>query len=199
MRAEWLVLIALLVGCSTGPYLRPEALTGTYSTENPACPGAQEALDLPATPYDWITFRVLAKLPDHNGNGTRLVAYFRFDYLKPPPPREAWGFFADDERERLVQERRALDILITYSGSSATVVEDNGTKTQVVLPFFEKSFNHKIDKWYGIWGPEVLISQKSLNNFTVILPDAFINGTRIQLPPVTFRVHEETYAPVLNC
>ena len=205
-RALCLLVPLGLGACSTGPYLKPEAESGTYTynTENPACPGPQQVMEFQLADEKWIVFRVLAKLPNpYSPEGTKLTAYFRIIYLLPEPPRTSWSLFpsnAEMEERKSLLERRINQIEITASSPFATILLPDGTKTQVSLPFLEKPYNHSKDpRDYGIWGPQVLISPKALESFTVIFPNIFLNGKKLNIPPVKFGISKDTYAPVLNC
>lgn len=204
-RCLGLLLTLTLGGCSTGPYLKPEAANGTYNTENPTCPGPQQVIEFRPADETWIVFRVLAKLPNpYSPEGTKLTAYFRFIYLLPEPPRTSWSLFPSEaekeEKKNLLERRKHQRLEITASSPFATIVLPDGTRTQVALPFLEKPYNHSEDpRAHGIWGPQVVISPKMLDNFTVIFPDIFLNGKKLDIPPVKFGISKDVYAPVLNC
>jgi len=204
-RTLCLLLLAGLGSCSTGPYLKPEGVGGTYNTENPTCPGPRQVIEFRQPDEKWIVFRVLAKLPNpYSPEGTKLIAYFRFIYLLPEPPRTSWSLFPSDaekeEKKNLLERRQNQRIKITASSSFATILLPDGTKTQVSLPFLEP-YNHSeySEDHHDIWGPKVLISPKALESFTVIFPDIFLNGKKLDIPPIKFGVGTDTYAPVLNC
>lgn len=192
--------------CSTGQYLKPAAPGGTYNTENPACPGAEEVIEFNPTGDNWIIFRVLSKLPNKfNPEGTRLIAYFRFVYHMPEEPQSTWTslFPSEEEREeqrQLVEHRQQMPLLISAESSDATIVLPDGSTKTVSLPFFEEPYDpNKVESPYNIWGPEVLISPHRLENFKVVFPAIFFNGEKLDIPPVSFGISGGTYAPVLNC
>ena len=200
-----LLLLVAISGCSTGPYLKPEAAGGTYNTQNPACPGPQQVIEFRPADEKWIVFRVLAELPKpYSPEGTKLTAYFQFIYLFPEPPRTSWSLFPGDtekeERKNLLAERKKQRIEITASSPFATILLPDGTKTQVLLPFLEKPYNSNEDpRDHGIWGQGVIIAPKALESFTVIFPDIFLNGKKLDIPPIKFSISKDTYVPVLNC
>ena len=194
----------VVAGCSTGPYLKPHASIGWYSTENPACPGAEEVLEFSLPKYDWLVFRILAKQPTKfQPEGTKLIAYVMPVLYKHPEPNGSWSLLPSDQekkiKESLVSERRSQDIEITFSGSSAIVIFSDGGEETTELPFFQKPYRLPSDKYYGIWGPEVVISQNKLESFTVKLPLLYVNGEEFSVPPIEFKVSKNKYAPVLNC
>lgn len=194
----------VLAGCSTGPYLKPHAPIGWYSTENPACPGAEEVLEFSLPKYDWLVFRILAKQPTKfQPEGTKLIAYVRPVLYKHPEPNGSWSLFPSEQerqtKDSLISERKSQDIEISFSNSSAIVIFSDGSKAIIELPFFQQPYKLPSDNYYSIWGPEVVISPNKLEDFTVELPLLYVNGKEFSIPPIRFKVSESKYAPVLNC
>jgi hypothetical protein len=200
-----IMLAALLGGCSTGKFLKPEAPSGSYNRENPSCPGAEKVLEFSPPGEDWIEFRILAKLPNkYSPEGTRLIAYFRFVYGQWPSSVGAWARLFPNkgqasDHKKLVNKRKNKKYLVTSSSSMATIRLSDGTETKVSLPFFEEPFDGATGKYYGSWGPEVVIYPGSLEKFTVVLPDIFLNGEKMDIPEIKFKLDQHYYAPVLNC
>lgn len=194
----------ILVGCSTGPYLKPHAEIGWYNRENPSCPGAEEVLEFSLANYDWLIFRVLARQPTKwRPEGTKLIAYVRPLYLKHPDPNKSWSMFPSqaemNTRESLVSKRRAEEIEISFSESYVTIILFDGSELKVEMPFFDQPYKLPSDEYYGIRGPEALISSSKLENFTVIFPVLYVNGDEFIIPPIHFKISRDMYAPVLNC
>jgi hypothetical protein len=194
----------VLAGCSTGPYLKPYGPVGWYSTENPACPGAEKVLEFSLPNYDWLIFRILAKQPTkYQPEGTKLIAYVRPVHYRHPEPSGTWSLFPSEQerklKENLISERKTQEIDISFSRSSAIVIFSDGSQTSVELPFFQQPYKLPSGKYYGIWGPEAVISSNKLEAFTVKLPFLFVNGEKVIIPPIEFKVSESKYAPVLNC
>lgn len=194
----------LLAGCSTGPYLKPHAEIGWYSTENPACPGAEEVLEFSLANYDWLIFRVLAKQPTKwHPDGTKLIAYVRPLFHKHPDPNRSWSMFPSQAEKRtyeaLLAERISEKIEIFFSESYATIILSDGSELKVELPFFQKLYKLPSDEYYGIWGPEALISPNKLEDFTVIFPVLYVNGDEFIIPPIHFKLSRGRFSPVLNC
>jgi len=194
----------VLSGCSTGPFLKPYAPIGTYSTENPACPGAENVLEVDLPRYDWLIFRVLAKeTTKYQPEGTRLIAYVMPKLYKHPDSNVNWSLFPSEEeralKERLISERKSQNIEISFSSSEAIVTFLDGSQSVVELPFFQEPYRYPSGKYYGIWGPEAVIAPKKLEEFTVKFPSLIIDGEEFVVPSIQFKVSESTYAPVLNC
>ena len=198
------ILLVVLGGCSTGPFLKPEATGGNYNRENPSCPGALEVFEFRPTSQPWVVFRTLAKLPNrYSPEGTQLIAYFEFQYLLPEPPRMSWSLFPNEsereEKKNLVELRKSRKITISTSSPLATILFPDGSSTQISLPYFESSHDSNQGDQFGVWGPKVLVSPKALDSFTVIFPEIFINGSKLDIPPVKFTVSKGRFTPVLNC
>lgn len=197
-----LLTAAATAGCSTGIYLRPEAPSGTLSTVNPACPGAAEIIEFAPQNQYWVLLRVYATPPGRwNSHGTELRIHFWFAYLRGFEPSNAsflFFTFPSEEQKKVIQERSNREYLITASKPTVTVVLPDGSKHEVSIPIFEKPYDPKKDR-KGWWDPGVQISPTSLGQFTVILPDIYVNGEKIYTPPIRFKQDEGHYAPVINC
>lgn len=194
----WVVLLTVIIaGCSTGPFLKPSSSLGSYSTVNPACPGAQEVIEFSPEKQPWVLLRVYATPPGrYNSKGTELRIHFWFQYLKGEPQPSL--FFLTDKEKKLINERSSKDYVATTSKPTVTVVLPNGNKREIIIPAFEKPFDaqRELVEW---WGNGVQISPDSLDSFTVIFPDIYVNGEKIAVPPIHFQKTEDHYAPVLNC
>jgi hypothetical protein len=194
----------VLNGCSTGPFLKPYAAIGEYNTENPACPGAENVLEIGIPGYDWLIIRVLAKEPTkYRPEGTRLIAYVMPDLYKHSDSGGSWPLFPSEEervrKERLVSERKSKSVEVSFSRTTAIITLSNGSQSTVELPFFQKPYKYPSVKYYGIWGPEAVIANEKLDDFTVELPSLLIDGVEFVIPTIEFKVTESKYAPVLNC
>jgi hypothetical protein len=197
-------VVLVLNGCGTGPFLKPYAPIGKYNTENPACSGAENVLEIELPGYEWLIFRVLAKEPTkYRPEGTRLIAYVMPDLYKHPDSGGSWSLFPSEEermrKERLVSERESKSVEVSFSRTTAIITLSNGSQSTVELPFFQKPYKYPSVKHYGIWGPETVIANKKLDAFIVQLPSLLIDGAEFVIPPVEFKVSESKYAPVLNC
>jgi hypothetical protein len=197
------VVLAILSGCSSERYLRPETSAGSYRAETPQCPGPKKFVEY-RMPAEWIVFLVGADLPNRRiPEGTRLVAYFEMQFWRPKPPRTRWSIFPSDEekaeRENLFEERKNQKVEITWSSPFVTVVLPDGTKTKVLLPLFEKPYKPNEMKRPDNYWEGVLISPKRLESFTIIFPDMLFNGQKLDIPPVKFKVDTSVDPVVLNC
>ncbi|MBI3222499.1 MAG: hypothetical protein HYZ46_05405 [Nitrosomonadales bacterium] len=198
-----LMLVAIAaIGCSTGPFLRPDAASGSYSTVNPSCPGAQEVVEFSPENQPWVVFRIYATPPERwNSKGTELRVHFWLKYGKYGKGVSTGmlsAFFPSDEIQKLVNEQSGKDYLVSVSKPMVTVVLPNGIKRDIPMPAFEKPLDPK-HELIERWGNGVQISSGSLDSFTVIFPDIFVNGEKIVVPPIHFQKDTDHYSPVLNC
>ncbi|GAB2901705.1 hypothetical protein GCM10027180_34820 [Microbulbifer echini] len=163
-----------------------------------------QVLEFSLGDYDWLVFRVLAKHPTkRHPEGTKLIAYVHPLIYKHPDPNYSRPLFrSKDEKlfmQKLAAEHKSQTIEITFSSSLATIIFSDGIETEVELPFFSQPYNYSTSEYYGIWGPEVVISTEKLEAFTVKFPTVYVNGEEIRIPLITFRIDQNKYAPVLNC
>ena len=193
-------ILIFLAGCSTGPFLRPLAEVGTYTTVNPACPGAPEVINFVAEKQPWVLLRVYATPPGRiRSNGTELRVHIDLRYWNGLEPI---GLFPSDEKrakwEKIITERSEREYSVVASSSYATIVFPNGETQKVEIPIFSSPFNPKEEKasW---WANGVQISTEQLTEFTVVLPSVFVNGEKFILAPIKFKQDKERYSPVLNC
>lgn len=196
LRLSVALAAAAITGCSTGPYLRPDAVSGVYSTVNPTCPGAKEVVAFSPEKQPWVLLRIYATPPKRWGSeGTELRVHFFFHYLAG---ESAFIFYFTEEQRKLIRERSSKDYLVTASKPTVTVVLPDGSSKEVRIPIFGKPYDPKHDRtsW---WANGVQISSENLDSFTVIFPDIYVNGEKINVPPIYFKKEEGRYAPVLNC
>jgi hypothetical protein len=192
----WLVLIAIVVaGCSTGLYLRPTAVSGSYSAVNPSCPGALEVIEFFTENQPLVKFRVYATPPGrYESMGTELRVHFELRYME-----RGWSaIWPTATQKKLIEERKSKDYIVTASKPTVMVLMPNGSKREIPISIFEQPYDLKHDR-IDVWGNGVQISPGSLDSFTVYFPDIYVNGKKIKVPPIHFQKDEDHYAPVLNC
>ncbi len=89
--------------------------------------------------------------------------------------------------------------LVTASKPTVTILLSNGTILEVAIPIFATPYDPKNDRTINRWGNGVQLSPEELGSFTVIFPDIYVNGERLEVPPIQFKIDEDRYVPVLNC
>lgn len=196
LRLSVALVMAAITGCSTGPYLKPDASSGVYSTVNPACPGAQEVVAFSPEKQPWVLLRIYATPPKRwNSKGTELRIHFWFQFLVG---ESVSIFYRTDEQRKLIEERSSKDYQVTTSKPTVTVVLPDGSSKEIQIPIFEKPYDPKHDR-ISWWANGVQVSPENLDSFTVIFPGIYVNGEKINVPPLHFKKEEDHYAPVLNC
>jgi len=130
-----------------------------------------------------------------NSKGTELRVHFWFQFLVG---ESVSIFYRTDEQRKLIKERSEKDYLVTASKPTVTVVLPDGSSKEVHIPIFEKPYDPKNDR-VSWWANGVQVSPENLDTFTVIFPDIYVNGEKINVPPIHFKKEEDHYAPVLNC
>lgn len=195
----WVLIVATLsVGCSTGTYLRPDSVAGHYTTVNPSCPGAPEVIEYSPENQSWVSFRVYATPPGrHSSQGTELRIDVR---VSPRVGIESTlsYIFQNEETEKLIKERRNTAYLLTASEPMVTVIMPDGKKQKISIPMFKKPFDAKNNQ-NSYWAPGVQLSSGKLDNFSIEFPDIYVNGEKINLQLISFKLDQGRYAPVLNC
>ncbi|MBK9132048.1 MAG: hypothetical protein IPM20_10510 [Gammaproteobacteria bacterium] len=200
LRLRFIPILFLVAGCSTGSFLRPSAEVGTYSTVNPACPGAPEVINFIPVMQQWVLLRVYATPPGRIGSkGTELRIHITLRYWNDLEPI---GLFPRTEKrkkwEKVIEERSKREYNIVASSPYVSVVLPNGEEKKIKIPLFTGPHNPKEDRtsW---WANGVQVSPDTLREFTVVLPDVFVNNEKFIIAPIKFKLDKERYAPVLNC
>ena len=196
-RVPFILVCATLVCACTPAFLKPDAVTGTYSYVNPACGGNLEVLEFSPPKQGWFALRVYAK--QTHTKGTALMIGFR---LKPCSGLAACpGWFSDgSESDRKIRDERLMDInTFSASKASVTVERQDGPAQVVLVPLFQAI---RRLEWadYTWWPAPVQIAPVELDEFTVKFPDFRVNDELLQLPPVHFKKDAGgQFYPVVNC
>ncbi|MDH4563189.1 hypothetical protein [Pseudomonas sp. BN411] len=207
------ISFALLIsGCSTGPYLHPEAVTGALRSANRTCPGALEArwygVKDPA-PFSGVVAAVIhAKLPGTpewdpatesiiSAVDTKLVIKF---WLYPNRAKPFWALSTEAKgkaRKAYDEQQRAAEgpAVISVSSPYIVLVSSYGERRKIQINI-QGSFDANSQENKAI---SVSLSNGKIDNFLVIFPEFFVNGEGFNISPVNFRIKEDTYVPVMNC
>lgn len=197
---SFLLILLVLAGCSTGPFLRPSAQKGTLSTVNPSCPGAKEVINFTPKSQPWVQLRVYATPPGRFGSkGTELRVHVLLRYGEGLPPRSLFGDGESSlERRRIVDARNALSYRVEASRPYVLVKIPGEPLHEVRVPLFEAPHDPKADRssW---WSNGIQLSPMTIASFEVTFPDVYVNGEPFETVPIQFNLSEERFAPVLNC
>ncbi|WP_431038628.1 hypothetical protein [Pseudomonas yamanorum] len=173
-------LLALLAGCSTGPYLHPESSIGQNAVLYRTCPGPEAA----------ISFAPLsAEL-----KGVHVLVYVA-------SPKATDGSTSTELRlfGRLYPSARKADTPLWVSAASplVTVQLASGKTYQLSIKPLEAGFDPRVR--YSSEEPGTALGQGDMDDFTLTFPDIFVNGEKVPMAPIHFKKREERYAPVFNC
>ncbi|MGB3127744.1 MAG: hypothetical protein WBB95_28350 [Pseudomonas sp.] len=179
-------LLALVAGCSTGPYLGPESTIGQNALLSPTCPGAHAALSVAPQSAELGWVRVLV-------------------YVAPPGEPSWPGNVKSADSELRVFARLYKpslnngDIALWVSAASpeVTVQLASGQTYQVSVERLKTGFDPKEIRSSSSKGTP--FGKGDMDDFTLIFPDIFVNGEKVPMAPIHFKKREERYAPVLNC
>lgn len=182
--------ILLLVGCSTGVFLRPVAKSGQLVKDNPACPGPVRVIQFTPASKDWVHVRVYADPPVPLRSQTRLYVEV-MTQVGLGLPRSQWEGDEFQRRSKHKFEFRAEhpEVALIYS---------DGREGTFTVPLLNGT--HVLEsKTILLAEDHIPLSETLLKNFAIRMPAVFIDGERIDIPVITFGPDSETYMPVLNC
>lgn len=181
-----ITVLALVTGCSTGPYLHPESRIGQNALLSRTCPGALAAISVaPTSPaLDWV--RVLV-------------------YVAPPGTRSWPGNVKSADTElrlfgRLYKPRQGnagTPLWVSAASPEVTVQLASGQTYQVSVDRLKTGFDPRDINNSDSKGTP--LGKGDLDDFTLTFPDIFVNGEKIPMAPIHFKKRQERYAPVLNC
>ena len=173
--------------------MRPISDVGFTSTVNPSCPGVGEVLNLTAENQWWARVRVYAT-EAYSDQGVELRIHAGLDYKGPLRPQK----YAGKKIRELIEETKNIKHTVEASSPYVTVQIPNKIDQEYLIPLFSQPYVIE-DYEIGRWDSGILISEGTINNFTVLLPEIRINGEKVRVSSILFRKSEEKYAWVLNC
>lgn len=205
-----LIFVAVLAGCSTGPFLKPTSQVGHYAKLIPACGGPSEVVEFTPEKQPWVQLRVYATPPGwwegspSGSTGTELRIHAQLSYGKNLEPI---GLFPSDEKRRrweaAIEERSKKSYQLVASKSSVILRLPGATEREVVVPLFEKPLDIKTHQGGWWWARHrVQLSPDRLEEFEIILPEIRVNGETVVTAPIQFLIAEELdvfAAMVINC
>jgi hypothetical protein len=180
-------LLTLIAGCSTGPYLHPQSSAGQNAVLERTCPGPKAAISFAPVSEDLNWVRVLVYVaPPGTSNGpgkprTLDTELRLFGRLYTPP--------------RLRGQNIALRV--TAASPMVTVQLVSGQTYQVSIQQLQTGFDPREDSDPAIKG--TALGAGGMDDFTLTFPDIFVNGEKVPMAPIHFKMREERYAPVFNC
>lgn len=185
-----LAVVVLLAGCSTGVFLRPVAVSGDLVKVNPACPGPDRVIQFTPKSKNWAHFRVYADPPVPLRPQTRLYIEVQTQVGLGLP----WSQRGSDEFKRRSQHKFEF----RAEHPEITLVYPDGREHVFSFALF-KGVHYLESETILLAQEYVQLADTYLDSFTIRIPAVFIDGEKIDIPPIRFGPDKEFYAPVINC
>ncbi|KQQ54525.1 hypothetical protein ASF84_14405 [Pseudomonas sp. Leaf127] len=192
--------LALLAGCSTGPYLHPDSPVGTNALLSRTCPGPKAAMSYApqSEELNWVHVLVYAAPPGavswpdkQRSTDTELRLFGRL--YTPPRLRN----LNTPEQRQAAYKQTDPPLWVSAASPIVTVTLANGETYPVSIEQLKTGFDPRKQFHEGFKG--TALGQGDMDDFTLTFPDIFVNGEKIPMAPVHFKKREERYAPVFNC
>lgn len=193
-------LLALLAGCSTGPYLHPESTVGDNALLSRTCPGPKAAMSYAplSEELNWVHVLVYVAPPGTSswpGNQRSSDTELRLFGRLYPPPRLR-NLNTPDQR-RAAYKQTDPPLWVSAASPIVTVTLATGETYPVSIEQLKTGFDPKEQFHSGFKG--TALGKGDMDDFTLTFPDIFVNGEKVPMAPIHFKKREERYAPVLNC
>lgn len=184
-----------LVACSTGVFLRPSAESGSLVKGNAACPGPEKVIQFTPNNINWVHLRIYA-IPIYAVPAgppklqTRLAIEIQTQ-VGLGLPRSEWKGDEFKQRSRHKFEFHA-------ENPEVTLVYPDGRERVFSVSLFKGI--HSLESETILLAREnVDLGDTLLDGFVIRMPAVYIDGEKINIPPIRFTPDKEFYAPVLNC
>lgn len=193
-------LLALLAGCSTGPYLHPESPLGENALLSRTCPGPKAAMSFAplSEELNWVHLLVYVAPPGTSswpGNQRSTDTELRlFGRLYTPPYLRNLN---TPEQRRAAYRQTPPALWISAASPQVTVTLATGQRYKVSIEQLKTGFDPR-EQFHSGWKGTPL-GKGDMDDFTLTFPDLFINGEKVPMAPIHFKKREERYAPVFNC
>jgi len=180
----------MLAGCSTGVFLRPAAESGDLVKDNPACPGPVRVIQFTPKSKNWVHFRIYADPPVPLRPQTRLYV----EVITQVGLGLPWSQRKSDEFNR----RSNHKFEFRAEHPKTVLIYPDGRERVLEVSLF-KGVHTLESKTILLARDYVELADTFLESFTIRMPSVFIDGEKIDIPPIRFGPYKETYMPVLNC
>lgn len=193
-------LLALLAGCSTGPYLHPESTVGDNALLSRTCPGPKATMSYAplSEELNWVHVLVYVAPPGTSswpGNQRSSDTELRLFGRLYPPPRLR-NLNTPDQR-RAAYKQTDPPLWVSAASPIVTVTLATGETYPVSIEQLKTGFDPKEQFHSGFKG--TALGKGDMDDFTLTFPDIFVNGEKVPMAPIHFKKREERYAPVFNC
>ena len=193
-------LMALLAGCSTGPYLYPESTTGKNAVLDRTCPGPKAAMSFAplSEELNWVHVLVYVAPPGTSswpGNLRSVDTELRLFGRLYIPPRLR-NLNTPDQR-RAAYKQTDPPLWVSAASPLVSVTLATGETYQVSIDQLETGFDPQKQTSSSRKGTP--LGKGDMDDFTLTFPDIYVNGEKVPMAPIHFKKREERYAPVFNC
>ena len=193
-------LMALLAGCSTGPYLYPESTTGKNAVLDRTCPGPKAAMSFAplSEELNWVHVLVYVAPPGTSswpGNLRSVDTELRLFGRLYIPPRLR-NLNTPDQR-RAAYKQTDPPLWVSAASPRVSVTLATGETYQVRIDQLETGFDPREQTSSSRKGTP--LGKGDMDDFTLTFPDIYVNGEKVPMAPIHFKKREERYAPVFNC
>jgi len=193
-------LMALLAGCSTGPYLYPESATGKNAVLHRTCPGPKAAMSFAplSEELNWVHVLVYVAPPGTSswpGNLRSVDTELRLFGRLYIPPRLR-NLNTPDQR-RAAYKQTDTPLWVGAASPMVSVTLATGETYQVSIDQLKTGFDPQEQTSSSRKGTP--LGKGDMDDFTLTFPDIYVNGEKVPMAPIHFKKREERYAPVFNC
>lgn len=193
-------LMALLAGCSTGPYLYPESATGKNAVLHRTCPGPKAAMSFAplSEELNWVHVLVYVAPPGTSswpGNLRSVDTELRLFGRLYIPPRLR-NLNTPDQR-RAAYKQTDPPLWVGAASPMVSVTLATGETYQVSIDQLKTGFDPQEQTSSSRKGTP--LGKGDMDDFTLTFPDIYVNGEKVPMAPIHLKKREERYAPVFNC
>jgi len=180
----------LSAGCATTLYYKPTATSGEITEQSYGCPGPKNVLQFSPSDISWVHLRVYVSATTASLPGTRLHIEFHTQI----------GLGVNDIKSDEFQRRAHRTFKLTTDSSRIVLIGSDGKQSVLTSQLLSgttilQSTHRNIDL-----GSETLeISEAPIDEFSIQLPTIYIDGSKIEVPLISFKLVKGTYEWTLNC
>jgi hypothetical protein len=188
----WALAAAALLsaGCTTTMYFKPTATRGEASEQSYGCPGPKNVLLFSPQDIPWVHLRVYVNAP----NAVLPTTTLRIEFHS----QMALGVGDSNGSEFRRRQNRTFEL--TAESSRVVLIYSDGR--QSVFPsrlLTGTQHLHSISGTVDLGSETMNLSDSPIDGFSIQIPAIFIDGSKIDVPLITFKLVRGSYEAVLNC
>jgi hypothetical protein len=157
----------------------------------PQCPGPLSVVQFSPAGKPWVLVRVYTEQPIPSRASSTLDIEFSVK-TGLGLPHSQWG-----KSEEFIR-RRDQHYEIRAESPNIVVTYRDGRRVALTSQLLS-GVHHLQSKTIRLAAEEIVISDGSVDDFSVELPTVFIDDERIEIPSIHFKLDKTTFMPVLNC